>query len=640
MADEPDWQLLPRYPQKFFGLENSWERRDLKRAYNRLIKLYRPEKEPEKFRQIRAAYEQLTEELEWCESFEKEADANEPNVGNSPQDQPAENGIDAETSDPSMNFSEEPGELLNTEGEDSSESPVDFDQMDPPDKRPMPKRYGPVDFDGRDLPPSPTPVEPELEIRVPVGYAPPEGQYNEYDDYNVLWGRARTQVLNWLEAGAEPAEIVTRLEAEPRDFRDAEHTWMRAFVADLLDPTGWRFVEVMLEELPRDECPLIRELFQAYLKNRDDELDAETLLNRARANLPEAEGYTLLMPLWLEIFDHDTENFWKVFDALQPSFNLHGQYLAFIVQLLSKRGLQMPLEKFNELFHQVDTQHDLLPMMLQEHLDFMHAFAAYREAVAVRPADTDGLHQLEKAIIDFADIQGGWKIARNVLVSMSQQMHHEWFNANFPVDHPLVGPASEMTMIMTHELGLAKDQLMEDFARPDFLNHRLNRHLHAAFQTTDSLPTSPNVWVTVLGRMSYKVFINLVAPIGLCVIIQNIAPALFEQWSVLIVIAALLAFILGYKYKLSQYEYKIGLKAVMERDRKFYRKYWRLYLLDFIGQNQATTTIIFNLLRMSELPDSYSLFECAAHDQGLVLYSSLATIDPNAPERRWRYGPF
>lgn len=68
MADElpaPDWSLLPRRPAQFFGLEPGFERNDLKRAYNRLLRQFKPEKFPEEFQKIRAAYETLDEQLRY-----------------------------------------------------------------------------------------------------------------------------------------------------------------------------------------------------------------------------------------------------------------------------------------------------------------------------------------------------------------------------------------------------------------------------------------------------------------------------------------------------------------------------------------------------------------------------------------------
>src|SRR3954471_5593366 len=56
---EPDWSLLPRDPVRFFGLAEGFDRRELKRCYNQLIRRFKPEKHPQEFQRIRAAYEQL-----------------------------------------------------------------------------------------------------------------------------------------------------------------------------------------------------------------------------------------------------------------------------------------------------------------------------------------------------------------------------------------------------------------------------------------------------------------------------------------------------------------------------------------------------------------------------------------------------
>ena len=58
-AADPHWELLPGQPELFFGLESGWEPLDLKRRYSALIKRYKPERFPEEFKRIRAAYEEL-----------------------------------------------------------------------------------------------------------------------------------------------------------------------------------------------------------------------------------------------------------------------------------------------------------------------------------------------------------------------------------------------------------------------------------------------------------------------------------------------------------------------------------------------------------------------------------------------------
>ena len=58
-----DWNLLQHNPQAFFGLPASFDRKDLKRAYNVWLKRFKPEQYPTEFQRIRAAYELLESQL-------------------------------------------------------------------------------------------------------------------------------------------------------------------------------------------------------------------------------------------------------------------------------------------------------------------------------------------------------------------------------------------------------------------------------------------------------------------------------------------------------------------------------------------------------------------------------------------------
>jgi len=63
--ESANWSLLPHDPRGFFGLGDTFERKELKRAYNVLLKQYKPEKFPEEFKRLRAAYETLDRELRY-----------------------------------------------------------------------------------------------------------------------------------------------------------------------------------------------------------------------------------------------------------------------------------------------------------------------------------------------------------------------------------------------------------------------------------------------------------------------------------------------------------------------------------------------------------------------------------------------
>lgn len=62
---DPNWNLLPHDPAGFFALQPDFDRTALKRAYNRLLRIYKPEKYPDEFQRLRAAFEQLDNGLRY-----------------------------------------------------------------------------------------------------------------------------------------------------------------------------------------------------------------------------------------------------------------------------------------------------------------------------------------------------------------------------------------------------------------------------------------------------------------------------------------------------------------------------------------------------------------------------------------------
>lgn len=66
--DIGNWDFLPHRPLEFFGLSPTFDRKDLKRAYGRLIRQYKPESHPAEFQRIRAAYEDLDRTLRYRDS--------------------------------------------------------------------------------------------------------------------------------------------------------------------------------------------------------------------------------------------------------------------------------------------------------------------------------------------------------------------------------------------------------------------------------------------------------------------------------------------------------------------------------------------------------------------------------------------
>ncbi len=77
----PDPQRWPANPYELLGVAPGVAPRELRRAYARLIRTYKPEQFPEHFRRIREAYETVLRHLEWRTSWAGEtAAAHEPDL--------------------------------------------------------------------------------------------------------------------------------------------------------------------------------------------------------------------------------------------------------------------------------------------------------------------------------------------------------------------------------------------------------------------------------------------------------------------------------------------------------------------------------------------------------------------------------
>lgn len=64
-ADDPAWEHLPDDPLAFFGLQGEFDRRDLKRSYNRWLRRFKPEHFPAEFQKIRTAFEFVDDHLRY-----------------------------------------------------------------------------------------------------------------------------------------------------------------------------------------------------------------------------------------------------------------------------------------------------------------------------------------------------------------------------------------------------------------------------------------------------------------------------------------------------------------------------------------------------------------------------------------------
>ncbi|TWT91938.1 J domain-containing protein [Neorhodopirellula pilleata] len=98
-----DLKWLPGEPMRFFGLDADFDRRDLKRAYGKAIRQYKPETHPAEFGMIREAYERLEKSLRYGQQMQSLAQASQAwEVDDSHQGEPIEDPVPRTSASPEI----------------------------------------------------------------------------------------------------------------------------------------------------------------------------------------------------------------------------------------------------------------------------------------------------------------------------------------------------------------------------------------------------------------------------------------------------------------------------------------------------------------------------------------------------------
>jgi hypothetical protein len=115
-----DLTRWPDDPYALLGVEQNIGARDLRRAYTRLIKLYKPEHSPEEFRKLREAYEKISQHLEWRERYGVHVEANTSDSDDEPA---ATNGTAVNDEKESAEYAgqQEAEEIASNDGATSAE---------------------------------------------------------------------------------------------------------------------------------------------------------------------------------------------------------------------------------------------------------------------------------------------------------------------------------------------------------------------------------------------------------------------------------------------------------------------------------------------------------------------------------------
>lgn len=100
-----DISRWPSDPEALLGVTSEVSRRDLRRAYTRMIRRFKPEHFPEEFRRLREAFETLDAKLEWKEAYEQQLAEQQHGMADDTAEKPVSQTMGSPDESPTQEFS-------------------------------------------------------------------------------------------------------------------------------------------------------------------------------------------------------------------------------------------------------------------------------------------------------------------------------------------------------------------------------------------------------------------------------------------------------------------------------------------------------------------------------------------------------
>jgi hypothetical protein len=171
MSDsEPAWHLLPGRSLEFFDLKDEFTLQQLRSAYNRLIKRYKPETYPAEFQRIRGAYELLSQQLRY----------GDPSRQSSPFES-VEFAWETATQKPTEPPGDRPSQQTRIEEPADRESASEH-EPDAPQFEPRISEHRPVNHDFESRFAEPQINGPQPDTIIPLSVQNAEARYRDFSD--------------------------------------------------------------------------------------------------------------------------------------------------------------------------------------------------------------------------------------------------------------------------------------------------------------------------------------------------------------------------------------------------------------------------------------------------------------------------
>lgn len=374
---EPRWDLLPHEPEQFFELPVEFDRKDLKRRYNALLRQFKPEKHPEEFQRIRAAFELLDNQLRYGE--ERSTRGGRP----SPQ-----------TFDWSQPTSSEPEKTADSNVAD--QPPTRHDSDEPREERPLEQR------------PS-RPIKPR-----------------EKSALERLQERLQSET---------PAQVYQQLEEEPSktpfDF------FTLAILSDIAKPDASQtFLKWLLRGLLKHpDDPGLTRLLSTYLHSKLPLNQLPAITQAVAKAIPNDRFYAMTEPLWdCMLQAQPFEQVAKLLsdcEGLLRDHRLVGK-LTFYVHIL-KRAIWLADEAWiDSAFELLEEHGSELGGRLEYDFEFLMFLRRYRDERTTFLNGTTGREMIDQAMQDYC-LKSDYEADRAVLeCQLALATEQGWLREAFP----------------------------------------------------------------------------------------------------------------------------------------------------------------------------------------------------------------
>lgn len=360
--EQPQWNLLPQRPREFFGLEIGFDRTDLKRAYNKWLRRFKPDKSPTEFQRIRAAYEYLESGLRYGRNIEYQS---QEIVDDSTSDSPSETHIrlpDEQSNNDSLSDVSTPNNGCTNEPSDT-EAQIDSrgaEQIDNGTDRHDSNQIAP-------RPPKPNPTDWLLNALA---------ESSPIDVYEELARRSDKSARDYYGL----AVLSDALDAFNSDSE--QHIYSQPPTCRKVEPRHrfYQWIVAGLVEHPTDtELQVLLRHYATLNPFTVDEL--ESLLTQTAESISTDSFYFLTEPMWTRYL---SATHWERFQATlahcESKIRDHLVFsrCTFYVYLLRRAAWKAPLEWLDAKLREIEENQGFIHFHLEQDLELTTQLIDFR----------------------------------------------------------------------------------------------------------------------------------------------------------------------------------------------------------------------------------------------------------------------